>query len=143
MEESIFKRIGKRIRSLFRKELSAKEPEEPQVCQMPEEESPAVQESGESISVDAAPAEDLESRWTQEYVQFLEETDGGLPQSEAKAEAPEPEDTEDPAEEEAPEPEDTGDPAEAEAPEPEDTEAETYTDGTDPQDPEEKKETEE
>ena len=141
MEESIFKRIGKRIRSLFRKELSAKEPEEPQVCQMPEEESPAVQESGESISVDAAPAEDLESRWTQEYVQFLEETDGGLPQRES--EAPEPEDTEDPAEEEAPEPEDTGDPAEAEAPEPEDTEAETYTDGTDPQDPEEKKETEE
>lgn len=129
MEESIFKRIGKRIRSLFRKELPAKKPEEPQVCQMPEEESPAVQESGESISIDAAPAEDLESRWTQEYVQFLEETDGGLPQREAKAEAPEPEDT--------------GDPAEAEAPEPEDTEAETYTDGTDPQDPEEKKETEE
>ena len=123
MEESIFKRIGKRIRSLFRKELPAKEPEAPQVCQMPEE------ESGESISIDAAPAEDLESRWTQEYVQFLEETDGGLPQSEAKEEAPEPEDTENPAE--------------AEAPEPEDTEAETYTDGTDPQDPEEKKETEE
>lgn len=127
MEESIFKRIGKRIRSLFRKDpevqLPAQEPEAPQTCQMPEE------ESGESISIDAAPSEDLESRWTQEYVQFLEETDGGLPQREAEGEAPEPEEAEDPAEEEVPEPEDT--------------ETETYTDGTDPGDPEEKKETEE
>lgn len=122
MEDSIFKKIGSRIRRLFGRDQDAEIQEVPEVPDTPaapeEPAAPAVQaavedetsctcpEGGESISLDAPPEEPLESRWTEEYVQFLKETDGGLPQGIEKEEkelAPEEEKAPDAEPEEAPE----------------------------------------
>lgn len=93
MEDSIFAKIRKKIRSLFHKEETPADQEIPQVQNGPE--SPAAaQESNESLSLDdVPPAEPLESRWTEEYVQFLEDTDGGQPQTERVQEDSESEET--------------------------------------------------
>ncbi len=89
MEDSIFAKIRKKIKNLFRREETAAAAETPEAPAKEETPVPAP-ESPESVSLeDAAPAEPLESRWTEEYVQFLEETDGGLPQPEREEEGDE------------------------------------------------------
>lgn len=93
MEDSIFTKIRKKIRSLFHKEETPVEQEIPEMQDRPE--SPlTAQEGAENLSLgDVPPAEPLESRWTEEYVQFLEDTDGGLPQTDRGQEASESEET--------------------------------------------------
>lgn len=81
MEDSIFTKIRKKIGRLFGREETAADLEIPQV-QVPEESNHAAAQSAGNLSLDdVPPAEPLESRYTEEYVQFLEETDGGLPQT--------------------------------------------------------------
>ena len=77
MKDSIFKKIRSGIKRFFSKD------KDPEVQEAPA----AAQEAAETLSLDAASPEPLESRWTEEYVQFLEETDGGLPQPEEEEEA--------------------------------------------------------
>jgi len=77
MKDSIFKKIRSGIKRFFSKD------KDPEVQEAPA----AAQDAAETLSLDAASPEPLESRWTEEYVQFLEETDGGLPQPEEEEEA--------------------------------------------------------
>jgi hypothetical protein len=96
MEDSIFTTIRKKIGRLFGREETAADQEIPEVEALEEiPEAQAPEENAGSVSLDdVLPAEPLESRWTEEYVQFLKESDGGLPQTEKaqeEAEGEEPE----------------------------------------------------
>lgn len=81
MEDSIFTKIRKKIGRLFGREETAADQEIPE-AEAPEESPQAPEENAGSVSLDdVPPAEPPESRYTEEYVQFLEVTDGGLPQT--------------------------------------------------------------
>ena len=144
MGDSIFTKIRKKIGRLFGREETAAEQEIPEVQTLEEAPQTAAEIAGDLSLDDVPPAEPPESRYTEEYVQFLEETDGGLPQTdkvpdEAKgqesesADAPEGEEPEDVWCEEAEEAADLW-PEEAE-----DLQREEADDFW-PEDPEEKKE---
>ena len=90
MEDSIFTTIRKKIGRLFGREETAADQEIPEAealeeipeAEAPEESPQAPEENAGSVSLDnVPPADPPESRYTEEYVQFLEETDGGLPQT--------------------------------------------------------------
>lgn len=85
MKDSIFKKIRSGIKRFFSKDKDPEVQEAPAAAQ--ETASGPSPEAAETLSLDAASPEPLESRWTEEYVQFLEETDGGLPQPEEEEEA--------------------------------------------------------
>jgi hypothetical protein len=96
MEDSIFTKIRKKIGRLFGREETAAYQEIPEAEALEEiPEAQAPEENAGSVSLDdVPPAEPIESRYTEEYVQFLEETDGGLSQTEKaqeEAEGEEPE----------------------------------------------------
>jgi hypothetical protein len=96
MEDSIFTKIRKKIGRLFGREETAADQEIPEAEALEEiPEAQAPEENAGSVSLDdVPPAEPIESRYTEEYVQFLKESDGGLPQTEKaqeEAEGEEPE----------------------------------------------------
>jgi len=114
MEDSIFTKIRKKIGRLFGREETAADQEIPE-AEAPEESPQAPEENAGSVSLDdVPPAEPPESRYTEEYVQFLKESDGGLPQTEKAQEEAEGE------EPESGSPAEDAEPVEAQPEEPED-----------------------
>lgn len=116
MEDSIFTKIRKKIGRLFGREETAADQEIPEAEALEEiPEAQAPEENAGSVSLDdVPPAEPIESRYTEEYVQFLEETDGGLSQTEKAQEEAEGE------EPESGSPAEDAEPVEAQPEEPED-----------------------
>lgn len=147
MGDSIFTKIRKKIGRLFGREETAAEQEIPEVQTLEEAPQTAAEIAGDLSLDDVPPAEPPESRYTEEYVQFLEETDGGLPQTdkvpdEAKgqesesADAPEGEEPEEPEDVWCEEAEEAADLWPEEAKDLQREEADDFW----PEDPEEKKE---
>ena len=136
MGDSIFTKIRKKIGRLFGREETAAEQEIPEVQTLEEAPQTAAEIAGDLSLDDVPPAEPPEARYTEEYVQFLEETDGGLPQTDKvpdEAKGQESESADAPEGEEPEEPEDVW------CEEAEDLQREEADDFW-PEDPEEKKE---